>query len=478
MALIDYKLEEADFQQRKISDLSDTPSSDGMTAASLKAYFDYIPKTMIAMGAINSIIDLLVSSEGAANVGGSVSGVVGTTIQEILDSTKKLLDDRYTRDDTNLLLKGKADLDTVNTMIKSVGFDASTGTFTFTEAGGMVHSFNTALEKVAVNFVYNRERQAMDLTLADGSVVSIPLGEFITANEIGESNTIQPTTAGGIVMLEIKNGCITDEMMSSALLSAIQEYVMASANNASSSDASAKNAKTYADAASSSAAAAKSSASSAASNASAAQAAVSETAGAAAEAKSYARGGTGTRDGEDADNAKEYARQAALSAQQALNYKNEAGAIVGGDFVTDAELRSALAGKENKPSTVTSVISAVGWNGNVYSFENIYPSDMYRVSIEPDNTCTADEIGAWGMALMTGSATTNVLTALGDVPTVDIPVILTITAVSSDSDEPILETTTSDTGYYLDTGTNTYNLGNVVKDESQLDCTNYNFDIL
>lgn len=474
MALIDYKLEEADFQQRKISDLSDTPSSDGMTAASLKAYFDYIPKTMIAMGAINSIIDLLVSSEGAANVGGSVSGVVGTTIQEILDSTKKLLDDRYTRDDTNLLLKGKADLDTVNTMIKSVGFDASTGTFTFTEAGGMVHSFNTALEKVAVNFVYNRERQAMDLTLADGSVVSIPLGEFITANEIGESNTIQPTTAGGIVMLEIKNGCITDEMMSSALLSAIQEYVMASANNASSSDASAKNAKTYADAASSSAAAAKSSASSAASNASAAQAAVSETAGAAAEAKSYARGGTGTRTGEDTDNAAYYARQAQNYAQQAENFKNEAGDIAGGDFATRAELEA----KANKPNTVTTILQASGWEGNVYSFEDIYPSNLYRVSIEPNNTCTADEIGAWGMALMTGSATTNVLTALGDVPTVDIPVILTITAVSSDGGEPILETTTNDTGYYLDTGTNTYNLGNVVKDESQLDGTNYNFDIL
>lgn len=445
MALIDYKLEDADFQQRKISDLSDTPSSDGMTAASLKAYFDYMPKTMIAMGALNGIIDLLVSSEGAANVGGRVSGVVGTTVQEILDSTKKLLDDRYTRDDTDLLLKGKADSATVNTMIKSVNFDASTGVFTFTEAGGMVHSFNTALEKVAVNFVYNREQQAMDLTLADGSMVSIPLGEFITANEIEGSDTIRPTIVDGVVKLEIKRGCITDDMMSSALLSAMQGYVMASANSAHSADASEKNAKAHADAASASAAAAKTSADAAASDASA------------------------------ADASRVAAEAARVAAEKA---RDEAKEAAGGDFVTDTELRSALAGKANKPSTVASVISAGGWNDNAYSFEDIYPSDMYRVSIEPDNTCTADEISAWGMALMTGSATTNVLTALGDVPTVDIPVILTITAVSSDSGEPILETTTSDTGYYLDTGTNTYNLGNVVKDESQLDGTNYNFDIL
>ena len=58
MSLADYKFKEADFQERKIADLSDTPSSDGMSAAQLKAYFDYIPKTMIAMNAINGIIDL------------------------------------------------------------------------------------------------------------------------------------------------------------------------------------------------------------------------------------------------------------------------------------------------------------------------------------------------------------------------------------------------------------------------------------
>lgn len=44
MALLDLKFNESDFNGRKIGDLSDTPSSDGLTAEALKAYFDYIPK--------------------------------------------------------------------------------------------------------------------------------------------------------------------------------------------------------------------------------------------------------------------------------------------------------------------------------------------------------------------------------------------------------------------------------------------------
>ena len=59
MALLDLKFNESDFNGRKIGDLSDTPSSDGLTAEALKAYFDNIPKIMIALGGFNSLIDAL-----------------------------------------------------------------------------------------------------------------------------------------------------------------------------------------------------------------------------------------------------------------------------------------------------------------------------------------------------------------------------------------------------------------------------------
>ena len=61
MGLTDLKFKETDFANKKIADLSDTPSSDGMTAEQLKAYFDHIPKAMIALGKVNDIIDALVA---------------------------------------------------------------------------------------------------------------------------------------------------------------------------------------------------------------------------------------------------------------------------------------------------------------------------------------------------------------------------------------------------------------------------------
>lgn len=60
MALKDLKFKESDFISKKIADLSNTPSSDGMTAEMLKAYFDNMPKVMIAMGGFNDLIDALI----------------------------------------------------------------------------------------------------------------------------------------------------------------------------------------------------------------------------------------------------------------------------------------------------------------------------------------------------------------------------------------------------------------------------------
>ena len=246
MNILDYLLKEADFQERKISDLSDTPSSDGMSAVQLKAYFDYIPKTLIAMGALNGVINLRASTEGAANVGAGVSGITGTTVQEILESAKVLIENRYTKTAVDGMLETKADSSYVETMIKSVSFDAATGTFTFTEAGGAVHVFDTALEKIATNFTYDPETQALILQLADGNTQRISLAEFITVNEIKGSDPIQVSTSGGVTTLSIKNGSITDSMLSSSLLAAAREYANAAEVSAQSAAASEANARTYA----------------------------------------------------------------------------------------------------------------------------------------------------------------------------------------------------------------------------------------
>lgn len=94
----------------------------------------------------------------------------------------------------------------------------------------------------------------------------------------------------------------------------------------------------------------------------------------------------------------------------------------------EEELEEILADGQARVSFayVQSTLSASGWSGNTYSFETDYPIDTYNIEIYPNNTCTDAQIAAWEEAVLTGSATSNVITALGTVPTVDIPIIIKI----------------------------------------------------
>ena len=61
----------------------------------------------------------------------------------------------------------------------------------------------------------------------------------------------------------------------------------------------------------------------------------------------------------------------------------------------------------------------------MYSFENIYPVATYDIEVEIDgDSCTAEQLKAWNSAQIVGSSTTNSCKALGDVPTIDIPIII------------------------------------------------------
>ena len=65
-----------------------------------------------------------------------------------------------------------------------------------------------------------------------------------------------------------------------------------------------------------------------------------------------------------------------------------------------------------------------GWSGGVYSFESAFPSATYDIEIELDSTATESQVEAWSSAKVTSVFNTNTMKALGDVPTVDIPVIV------------------------------------------------------
>ena len=69
---------------------------------------------------------------------------------------------------------------------------------------------------------------------------------------------------------------------------------------------------------------------------------------------------------------------------------------------------------------------ASGWVGNTYSFESEYPNSKCDISIEVSATATSDEFEAFGASMICGSAESNTATALSDVPTVDIPIIIKV----------------------------------------------------
>ena len=180
------------------------------------------------------------------------------------------LDDRVVAMDAS-----KVDLTRANELVKEILWDESNGTLTVVKMNGSRAVIDTKLEKLAVNFTYNPQTQQLVITLDDGTVQNVDLSSLITEYEFLDSDTIAFEIVDGKVKAIVKNGSITEEKLNPTYLGEIHTQVARAESSATSADASEKNA-----------------------------------ASSSALAKSYAVGGTGTREGEDTDNAKYYAEQA------------------------------------------------------------------------------------------------------------------------------------------------------------------------
>ena len=181
------------------------------------------------------------------------------------------IDDRVCALDTT-----KVDLTKANELVKEILWDESNGTLTVVKMNGSRAVIDTKLEKLAVNFTYNPQTQQLEITLDDGTVQNVDLSSLITEYEFLDSDTIAfEIGSDGKVKAIVKNGSITESHLAPEYLSEIRTQVGRAEMSAKSADASEKSAVS------------------------------SSTL-----AKSYAVGGTGTRDGEDTDNAKYYAEQA------------------------------------------------------------------------------------------------------------------------------------------------------------------------
>lgn len=81
-----------------------------------------------------------------------------------------------------------------------------------------------------------------------------------------------------------------------------------------------------------------------------------------------------------------------------------------------------------KPTITTATLLASSWDSTAktYSFESTYPNASYDIEIALDSTATSEQAEAFNGAQIVGSVTSNVVKAYGDVPTVDIPIILKV----------------------------------------------------
>ena len=99
-------------------------------------------------------------------------------------------------------------------------------------------------------------------------------------------------------------------------------------------------------------------------------------------------------------------------------------------FVQNPDTNAYLEGKFKDIAGTYSymTMTASNWAGNTYSFEAAYPKASYDISVEVAPTATAEQFEAFGGAMICGSADSNIATAIGDVPIVDIPLIIKVVA--------------------------------------------------
>ena len=278
-----------------------------------------------------------------------------------MDSAIGIIDDNVVTLDAT-----KATKTEVATLVADVTFEESTGIITITKKNGSKITIDTQMEKIAVNFTYNPTTQQIILTLIDGTKQYIDLSALITQYEFLDSDTVAfYIDSSGKVSAIVKDGSIEEKHLEPNYLAKIkveaakvelsQKAAATSEANAKTSENAAKasetavkksedNAKASETAAAKSATAAASESNAKVSETSASESSAtatekassaSQSADTAAEkadiatqkaaeiigkaesaeesatkAQSYAVGGTGSREGEDSDNAKYYYQQA------------------------------------------------------------------------------------------------------------------------------------------------------------------------
>lgn len=155
------------------------------------------------------------------------------------------LDDRVVAMDAS-----KVDLTKANELVKEILWDESNGTLTIVKMNGSQAMIDTKLEKLAVNFAYDSQKQQLIITLDDGTMQNVDLSSLITEYEFLDSDTIAfAIGSDGKVSAIVKEGSIQEKHLRPDYLADIKvESAKAVASAKSAGESETKAAKSAIDA--------------------------------------------------------------------------------------------------------------------------------------------------------------------------------------------------------------------------------------
>ncbi|WP_148401767.1 hypothetical protein [Clostridium sp. Marseille-P299] len=170
----------------------------------------------------------------------STATALGAKNLNKIDLALSIVDGRVVSLDTT-----KLDKSTANGLVQDISVD-NNGVFTIKKLDGTTTKYDTKLEKIAVNFSYDKTTQQIVITLDDGTKQYIDLSSLITEYEFSDSSTIGFTVTNGKVSASVKNGSIKESHLQPNYLADIKVQAQNAQNSANASADSASTSKRYA----------------------------------------------------------------------------------------------------------------------------------------------------------------------------------------------------------------------------------------
>ncbi len=167
---------------------------------------------------------------------------INETNLNAMDNSIDVIDDRVVTFDTS-----KANQSDLLTVVRNVELNSTNGVITITFMNGSTQTYDTKLEKLAINFYYDDDPtsahyQSLVITLDDGTVQYVDMSTLITQYEFDDSATISFTNTSGRISASVKDGSITRSKLDPDYLAQIdlsvsqaQGYATASSNSATDS---------------------------------------------------------------------------------------------------------------------------------------------------------------------------------------------------------------------------------------------------